>query len=112
MENQHRKITGYRELSQEEIDLMNEIKSLGPLFEAVLIKVQKHLEAQQDEAHGRVFDPEMGRKVAYGNEAEHAKELAQRLVDATPERFAALAKTDIQTGLMYLTRAVAQPTFF
>jgi hypothetical protein len=29
MENQHRKIKGYRELSQEEIDLMNEIKSKG-----------------------------------------------------------------------------------
>jgi hypothetical protein len=26
MDNQHRKIKGYRELSQEEIDLMNEIK--------------------------------------------------------------------------------------
>ena len=47
MENQHRKITRYRELSQEEIDLMNEIKALGPLFEAVLIKVQQHVEAQQ-----------------------------------------------------------------
>ena len=29
MENQHRKIKGYRELSQEEIDLMNEIKTKG-----------------------------------------------------------------------------------
>lgn len=29
MENQHRKIEGYRELSQEEVDLMNEIKSKG-----------------------------------------------------------------------------------
>jgi len=29
MENQHRKIKGYKELSQEEIDLMNEIKSKG-----------------------------------------------------------------------------------
>ena len=29
MENQHRKIKGYRELSQEEIDLMNEIKAKG-----------------------------------------------------------------------------------
>lgn len=26
MENQHRQIKGYRELSQEEIDLMNEVK--------------------------------------------------------------------------------------
>ena len=29
MENQHRKISGYRELSQEEIDLMNRIKAKG-----------------------------------------------------------------------------------
>jgi hypothetical protein len=27
MENQHRQIKGYRELSQEEIDLMNEVKT-------------------------------------------------------------------------------------
>lgn len=29
MENQHKKITGYRDLSQEEIDLMNEGKYLA-----------------------------------------------------------------------------------
>lgn len=29
MENQHRKISGYRELSQAEIDLMNQIKTKG-----------------------------------------------------------------------------------
>lgn len=30
MDNQHRKISGYRELTQAEIDLMNKIKALGP----------------------------------------------------------------------------------
>lgn len=29
MENQHRQINGYRELSQTEIDLMNAIKAIG-----------------------------------------------------------------------------------
>lgn len=29
MDNQHRQITGYRELSQQEIDLMNRIKAMG-----------------------------------------------------------------------------------
>lgn len=29
MENQHQKIKGYRDLSQEEIDLMNQIKAKG-----------------------------------------------------------------------------------
>lgn len=30
MDNQHRKISGYRELSQDEIDLMNKVKEKGP----------------------------------------------------------------------------------
>jgi predicted ribonuclease toxin of YeeF-YezG toxin-antitoxin module len=29
MENQHRKIKGYRELSQRDIDIMNDIKEMG-----------------------------------------------------------------------------------
>ena len=29
MENQHQKIKGYRDLTQEEIDLMNEVKTKG-----------------------------------------------------------------------------------
>ena len=29
MDNQHKKISGYRDLSQEEIDLMNEIKEMS-----------------------------------------------------------------------------------
>ena len=114
MENQHRKIIGYRELSQEEIDLMNKVKALGAAFEAVLLEVLAHIEGQHDDAYGLVFDPEIGRKVAYGSQLpdDMAADLIKRLEDATPARFAALAKTDIQTALMYLTRAVAQPTFF
>lgn len=34
------------------------------------------------------------------------------LESATHERFAAMAKTEFQTGLMYLVRAIAQPTCF
>ena len=36
----------------------------------------------------------------------------RRLDKATPERFLQLAQDEFQTGLMYLTRAVAQPTTF
>lgn len=95
MENQHRKITGYRELSQEEIDLMNEIKALGPQIEDTIEKVRLHLINQSYKA------------TTTGDTATR-----YRLRDATPERFTSLAKTDFQTALMYLTRAVAQPTFF
>lgn len=97
MENQHRRISGYRELSQAEIDLMNKIKALGPQIESIIVEVQKHILAQRQ----ALSDPH-----------PFNSEEFQRLEDATPERFAALAKTDLQTGLMYLTRSIAQPTFF
>lgn len=108
MENQHRKITGYRELSAEEIALMNEIKALGPVVEALIIKVQAHV-ALQREAVWEGVDRSNG---LIARHRPSNPELEQRLNDATPERFAAMAKTELQTGLMYLTRAVAQPTSF
>lgn len=40
MENQHRKITGYRELDQVEIDMMNEIKQRGAELEALVEKLK------------------------------------------------------------------------
>lgn len=42
MENQHRKITGYRDLSQEEIDLMNEIKTKAAEVGELVSRVQAH----------------------------------------------------------------------
>ena len=101
MENQHRKITGYRELNAEEIALMYEIKELGPRIEAVILKVQDHVKQQRNgcciiEQFVEITD----------------QETYDRLDDATPERFAAMAKTEFQTGLMYLVRSVAQPTTF
>jgi hypothetical protein len=95
MENQHRKISGYRELDQTEIDLMNKIKALGPQIEDVIEEVRLHLINQ----HQRINEQQ-----------DTASE--DRMKDATPERFVELSKTNFQTALMYLTRAVAQPTFF
>lgn len=74
MDNQHRKIKGYRELSQEEIDLMNAVKEQGAALGALVEK----LESTKD------LDP----------------------------RWIAIGKTDLQKGLMALTRSIAQPTFF
>jgi hypothetical protein len=94
MENQHRKISGYRELGQEEIDLMNEIKALGPVIEATIKKVEAHIKLQRQYDMNGVSVPN------------------QQMDNATPEKFLDLAKTEFQTGLMYATRAVAQPEFF
>lgn len=100
MKNQHTKIKGYRDLSQEEIDLMNEIKTIGPQVQAIIEKVQKHIATQRYKC-----------KCDAGQQVHDIDEW-DRLELATPERFAAMAKTDFQTGLMYLVRAVAQPTSF
>jgi hypothetical protein len=74
MENQHRKIKGYRELTQEEIDLMNEIKTIGADLGDLVSKL--------------------------------------RLTSGIDQRWLSIGATDLQTGLMALTRSVAQPTFF
>ncbi len=74
MDNQHKKIKGYRDLTQEEIDLMNSIKEKG----AELGELVKKLEANLD----------------------------------LDTRWLEIGKTNIQLGLMALTRSVAQPDFF
>ena len=71
---QQPKITGYRQLSQAEAALMNEIKAKGV---------------------------ELGSLVAQS-----------RTLDTLDQRWVSIGATDLQTGLMALTRAVAQPTTF
>lgn len=74
MDNQHRKISGYRELNQAEIDAMNEIKAQGVVLGELVAKLRGDGELDQ--------------------------------------RWVSIGATDLQTGLMALTRAVARPTFF
>ena len=99
MENQHQKIKGYRDLSKEEIDLMNEIKAKGAELGALVEKLFDHTRQQIDKAnaHG----------IATGDFSEF-----QRLTDAEPHHGVATGSTNLQQGLMALTRAVAQPTTF
>lgn len=73
MENQHRSINGYRELTQDEVDMMNHIKALGS-------QLGKMIEGLTDP----IYD----------------------------QRCVALAKTNLQQGMMWAVRAVAQPTTF
>lgn len=99
MDNQHRQIKGYRELNEAEIALMNRVKALGPEIDAVIKDVKEHVSKQAQVVHdmpaGDTRDTE-----------------AQRLSMAEPMRWASEGKTDLQKGLMSLTRAIAQPTFF
>lgn len=75
MDNQHQQIKGYRDLSQDEIDLMNELKA----------------------------------------EEEKVAELYRKVADLTPGdnaagRWASIGRTEIETGFMFLLKAVARPT--
>lgn len=103
MENQHRKITGYRELSAEEIDLMNRIKAKG----AEMLALQDELSAQL-----RKYEVSLYNLIDHPNAPEEeaaARMELDRFHAAEPRRWASIGKTDIQTGIMALVRAVAQP---
>lgn len=89
MDNQHQKIEGYRELSREEIELINTIKGYGILLEGLVDKCRR-------------VDVEEGKN----GDREHD----ERLDEAS--RWRAIAKTHFQQGLMALTRSVAKPNFF
>lgn len=105
MENQHRKIKGCRELSQEEIDLMNRIKEKGTellALQAELVgRLDTDLEVKRAEAARSQLAP--------NDFASDEYQEYSRFKTAEPLRWAAIGKTDIQTGIMALVRAVAQP---
>ena len=108
MDNQHRKIDGYRELSQADIDMMNTVKAMGPQLEELLAKVAAHV------TEGR--NPPLTEADALADLEGRPRpdfNMARARIDrAQPERWAAIARTHFQEGSMALTRAVAQPTFF
>ena len=68
------KITGYRQLNEEEAALMNEIKAEGVKLGELVAKL--------------------------------------RATEGLDQRWVSIGATDLQTGLMALTRGVAQPTTF
>ena len=106
MENQHRKIKGYRELSQEEVDLMNRIKAKGKelldLQAELAERLNTGLEVKQVAAEASKRAPE--------DEASPECVELRRFQAAEPQRWAAIGKTDIQTDIMASVRAVAQPS--
>lgn len=99
MDNQHRKIKGYRDLTQYEIDLMNRIKAKG----AELLALQDEL---QDSIGKQLQDKQIA--TAHNDASGEAEIEYNRFLEAEPFRWAAIGKTDIQTGIMALIRAVGQ----
>ena len=91
MENQHKLIKGFRDLSQVEIDLMNRIKAFGPQLQELVNDVNQHLYNQYDNG-------------------DHDE--CKRIDAANPDKWVKEGTIDLQKGLMAVTRAVAQPSFF
>ncbi len=115
MENQHRKIKGYRELTQEEVDLMNRIKEKGSellaLHAELVGRLDTDTEVKLAEARRSIQGMEYeGRPYTVCNGNTDECHEYRRFEEAEPLRWAAIGKTDIQTGIMALVRAVAQPT--
>lgn len=115
MDNQHRKIIGYRELTEAEVELMNRIKAHAAVTEALGKDVQAHISKQfvaTQPKYGEAdeFDP-MGEKVIDTPEESAAKvNEGARLNQAQPGRWLSISQTHFQEGFMALVRAVAQPT--
>lgn len=85
MDNQHRKISGYRDFDEETIATMNAIKAHGVALGELVdrLRVRQHAATAQ---HGEG--------------------------DSEPLRWISIGATHLQQGLMALTRAVAKPEFF
>lgn len=99
MDNQHRQIKGYRELNQEEIDLMNRVKSTGTQLSQLIASLRANVNAKYDAA-AKIED-----------QSERQAEF-DRLLAANPHMWINTAEMELQVCLMKLTRSVAQPTFF
>jgi hypothetical protein len=92
MKDQHTLIKGYRNLSQEEIDLMNEIKLKGQELGQLVSKLYSV-------APRLTKDTEVDEYIYHSQHQE-------------AERWVRLAKDHLQLGLMALTHAVAKPESF
>jgi len=94
-------VTGYRQLSQTEVDLMNRSKAHEAQTLALVREIHTRAARQTDDALDELKgDPPSGGM--YSGEID-------RLRNAEPLRWVAIARTDFQTGFMALVRAVAQP---
>ncbi len=80
-------VTGYRKLTQTEVDLMNKIKAKGDELGALVGEMRKCVASKNPDEpnpYPVVLD----------------------------QRWVSIGATDLQTGIMALVRAVAQPTNF
>jgi len=90
MENQHKHIVGYRDLTPEEINLMNEGKDLAEKVKVYIDKLELHHNETQLNIQTDTFEP------------SHELEL----------RFLEEGKMDIQKGFMFVIRSITKLSTF
>ncbi|EDL8063720.1 hypothetical protein CTA21_16335 [Salmonella enterica] len=113
-------VTGYRPLSQEDIDLMNAVKAKAAellalhdqIAERAMIQSNQLWADQQNaETLIRAAD-QTGDADAMAEAQKNSEAVTQKVARwqaAEPMRWAAIGRTDIQQGVMALVRAIAQP---
>lgn len=87
MKDQHEKIKGYRDLTQEEIDLMNQVKLHAEVCGAMIDRMDKMPNPMLD----------------------HPQGLPPVMID---KRWLSIARTQLQQGYMALVRSITRPTSF
>lgn len=104
MENQHRQIKGYRELSQAEIDLMNQIKAKGEELRELIKKIEAvvtpPLQAIEAVTDGTSTELVAGHQQTISEEADN------------PTFWLRWADSSFRAGIMYAVRSVAQPNSY
>ena len=83
------KITGYRQLSEAEVALMNEGKALAEQCGAYIAKLRTHKDVNSRD-----------------------KEADRRIDPILDQRWISIGSTDLQRGFMAVIRGIAQPTTF
>jgi hypothetical protein len=81
------KITGYRQLSETEVALMNEGKALAEQCGAYIEKLRKHADTKRPNAETHLMPP-------------------------LDQRWVSIGATQLQQGFMAVIRGIAQPTSF
>lgn len=93
MDNQHQKIVDYRDLSQAEIDLMNEGKALAEQCGEFIKKLRRYVPENME-------GPVGGDSVAFAPGA------------TLDQRWISIGCTHLQEGWMAVTRGITKPTTF
>jgi predicted RecB family endonuclease len=94
MDNQHKHIKGYRDLSEADINLMNEIKEKANELDGLICRLEH-----------RIHTPPR----AIGSPEEHR---GAPPINSVDPRCLNIARTHLETGVMYLVRSIAQPRSF